>query len=105
MTAPVDPIVADAQAAVAMAANGDLPSIYFNNFGLVINAADVAVVLKIGTQSQAIAHFSHATAKDFHRSLGNLLAHFEKACGPIGSVEGNSKKLTETPYKPTNQAA
>ncbi len=57
--------------------SGDMPSIYFNEFGVGISKNDVFLLLRRNGKEEAILNASHVTAKSLANALNEAINDFE----------------------------
>ncbi len=57
--------------------SGDLPDIYFNEFGVGISKNDVFILLRRNGKEQAVLNASHITAKSLANALNEAISEFE----------------------------
>jgi len=55
----------------------DMPSIYFNEFGVGISKNDVFILLRRNGKEEAILNASHVTAKSLANALDEAITDFE----------------------------
>lgn len=57
--------------------SGDLPGVYFNEFGVGISKNDVFILLRRNGKEEAILNASHITAKSLANALNEAISEFE----------------------------
>ncbi len=60
-----------------MMKSDDMPSIYFNEFGVGISKNDVFILLRRNGKEEAILNASHVTAKSLANALSEAINDFE----------------------------
>ncbi|OQX27598.1 MAG: hypothetical protein BWK80_04575 [Desulfobacteraceae bacterium IS3] len=76
--------------------SGDMPSIYFNEFGVGISKNDVFILLRRNGKEEAILNASHVTAKSLANALNEAINDFEVRTKQKILISEEIKETTET---------